>query len=65
MKEGMKYNPLLVKLACVALVVCVVFPAGSMLYPHVADAIDTMPFSAIEAVVTTTLGFGLYGALFG
>jgi hypothetical protein len=65
MKEGMKYNSLLVRVACVALIVCVVFPVGRMLYPHVAGAIDTIPFSAIEAVVTTTLGFSLYGALFG
>jgi hypothetical protein len=61
----MKDNPLLVKLACVALMVCLVFPMGRMLYPYVADAIDNLPFSAIEAVVTTSLAFGLYGALFG
>ncbi len=61
----MHRNPLLVKLACVGLMVCLVFPLGSMLYPYVADAIDNLPYSAIEAVVTTSLGFGLYGALFG
>jgi len=60
----MKKYSLLVKLACVAIVVCVVFPLGGMIYPYVADAIDNVPFSAIEAVVTTSLGFGLYGALF-
>jgi hypothetical protein len=57
-------NALLVKLACVGLMLCLVFPLGRMIYPYVADAVDHMSFSAIEAAVTASLGFGLYGALF-
>jgi hypothetical protein len=56
---------LLIRLACVALALCLVVPLGRLLFPAVADAIGAMPFNALEAVVTTTLGFGLYAALFG
>jgi hypothetical protein len=50
---------------CVALVVSLIFPAGRMLFPLIAHEIGTTPFGAIEAVVSTSLGFGLYAALFG
>jgi hypothetical protein len=56
---------LLIRLACVALAVCVIVPLGRLVFPVVGDALGPMPFNAIEAVVTTTLGFGLYAALFG
>ena len=55
----------LIRLACVALAVCVVVPLGRLVFPEAVGFIGAMPFNAIEAVVTTTLGFGLYAALFG
>lgn len=58
-------KPVLIKLACVALAVCVVVPFGRLLFPAVANFIGPTPFNTIEAMVTTTLGFGLYTALFG
>jgi len=57
-------QPILIKLACVAAVVVIVFPLGMMLFPYLADDMDT-PFKTIEAVLSATLGFGLYAALFG
>ena len=54
----------LLALVCVALVVSVMFPAGQMLFPAIGHAIGETPFGAIEAVICTTLGFGLYAVLF-
>jgi hypothetical protein len=56
--------PLITKLICVALVVSVVFPGGQMLFPVIGHSIGETPFGAIEAVVSTSLGFGLYAVLF-
>jgi hypothetical protein len=50
---------------CVALIVAVVFPLGRMLFPLIGHDIGETPFGAIEAVLSTSLGFGLYAALFG
>ena len=53
------------RLACVALVVSIMFPLGRMLFPYVAEELGTMQFSALEAVLSTTVGFGIYTAFFG
>jgi hypothetical protein len=53
------------KIACVAVVVSVVFPLGRMLFPYVGDDLGSLSFSAIEAILATTLGFGIYSAVFG
>jgi hypothetical protein len=53
------------RLACVALVVSVVFPLGVLVFPYVADDLGSLSFSAVEAVVSTTIGFGIYAAFFG
>jgi hypothetical protein len=53
------------RLMCVALIVAVVFPLGRMVFPLIAHEIGETPFGAIEAVLSTSLGFGLYAALFG
>jgi hypothetical protein len=56
--------PVITKLVCVALVVSFVFPVGQELFPVIGHEIGVAPFSAIEAVLSTSLGFGLYSALF-
>lgn len=61
----MRRNLLFGRLACIALALCVIVPLGRLVFPAVADAIGPTPFNMIEAVVTTTIGFGLYAALFG
>ncbi len=52
------------KLMCVALVAAVMMPVGRALFPYVSADLDGMQFQALEAVVSATLGFGIY-ALFG
>ena len=61
----MPFRPIIMKLACVALIVIVVFPLGETLSPYVADQIGDTPFKTLEAVLSATLGLGLYAALFG
>jgi hypothetical protein len=53
------------RLACVGLVVCVVFPVGQMVFPEAVEAIGEFTFTSIEAVVTATVGLGLFEVLFG
>jgi len=57
-------NSLVNRLLCVALVVAVIFPLGRFVFPMIGQDIGETPFGAIEAVVSTTLGFGLYAILF-
>jgi hypothetical protein len=67
--EEMSNDPRLMRLAarlaCVALVVSIMFPLGRMVFPYVAEELGTMQFSALEAVLSTTVGFGIYTAFFG
>jgi hypothetical protein len=37
-------------------------PAGQMIFPYVSDALNGLEFTAIEAVVSATLGFGIHAA---
>jgi hypothetical protein len=57
--------PVITKLVCVALVVTVMLPAGQILFPMIGHAVGETPFNAVEAVVSATLGLGLYAVLFG
>ena len=61
----MRSNTVVNRLMCVALIVAVVFPLGRMVFPLIGHEIGETPFGAIEAVLSTSLGFGLYAALFG
>ena len=56
---------MMIKLMCVALVVTVMFPLGHAVYPFVAPVMSGGGFEALEAVVSATLGFGIYALLFG
>ncbi len=57
-------RPFIAKLLCIGLVAAVMLPAGRMLFPYVSADVTQMQFQAIEAVVSATVGFGLYG-IFG
>ena len=61
----MSNSSLINRLMCVGLIVAVVFPLGRMVFPLIGHDIGETPFGAIEAVLSTSLGFGLYAALFG
>jgi len=59
------HGRLATQLACVGIVVCVMFPLGQLVFPAVADLIGEFPFTAMEAVVSAALGFSLFEVLFG
>ena len=61
----MKRGPLITKLLCVALVASVMMPVGRELYPYLDSMMDSLKFDAVEAVLSATLGFALYAAMFG
>jgi hypothetical protein len=64
-REGSLGTNAIVKVACVALVATVMFPVGKMLFPYVAAEVGTITFGTLEAVVSATLGYSIYAALFG
>ncbi|HYW59562.1 MAG TPA: hypothetical protein VE909_03485 [Xanthobacteraceae bacterium] len=53
------------KILCVALVASVMMPVGRDLYPYLAGMIDIFDFNAAEALVSATLGYAIYAAMFG
>jgi hypothetical protein len=57
-------RPFIAKLICIGLVAAVMLPLGRMLFPYVSADMTQMQFQAIEAIVSATVGFGLYG-IFG
>lgn len=54
---------LIKKLLCVALVAAVMLPVGSLLYPYVSADLSGTQFQAVEAVVSTGLGYGIFAFL--
>jgi len=54
MRNNQDLIRLAAKIACVAVVVSVVFPLGRMLFPYVGDDLGSLSFSAIEAILATT-----------
>jgi hypothetical protein len=38
---------------------------GQEVYPYIEDMIGSLPFDAAEAVLSATMGFALYAAMFG
>jgi hypothetical protein len=57
-------RPLIVKLLCVAMVAAVMLPVGRMIFPYFGGELSGMQFHALEAMVSTTVGFGIF-AIFG
>lgn len=53
-----------IKLLCVALVAAIVLPVGRILFPYVSHELTGIQFQAIEAVLSATVGFGIY-SIFG
>jgi len=61
----MSRHPVLIRVMCVALIAALMVPIGRVVFPYVSPEIGELPFDTIEAVVSATLGFGVYAALFG
>jgi hypothetical protein len=61
----MKIHPIFDQVVCVALAASLMMSVGPIVFPYVRDVLDGLEFNAIEAVVSTTVGFGIHAALFG
>jgi hypothetical protein len=61
----MENRPIVNKLLCVAVVASIMLSLGRVIFPLVDNMVGGLQFDAIEAVVSATLGFGLYAAMFG
>lgn len=61
----MEDRPIVNKLLCVAAVASIMLSLGRVVFPLVDGMVGGLQFDAIEAVVSATLGFGLYAAMFG
>ncbi len=57
-------RPFIVKLMCIGLVAAIMLPVGRMIFPYISPELSRMQFQAIEAVLSASLGFGIYG-IFG
>jgi hypothetical protein len=57
-------NAVVTKLLCVALVAAIVLPVGRILFPYVSHEMTGIQFQAIEAVLSATVGYGIY-SIFG
>jgi hypothetical protein len=53
-----------VKLLCIAFVAAIMLPAGRLLFPYISADLSGTQFHALEALVSATVGFGIYG-MFG
>jgi hypothetical protein len=54
---------LLIRLLCVALVAAVMLPLGNAIFPYFSHQLDGTQFQALEAVLSATLGFGIYSLI--
>ena len=61
----MEDRPIVNKLLCVAAVASIMLSLGRIVFPLVDGMVGGLQFDAIEAVLSATLGFGLYAAMFG
>jgi hypothetical protein len=61
----MKDHSMATKVMCVAAVASIIFAAGRVLFPFVEPMMGELSFSAVEAVLSATLGFALDSAMFG
>jgi hypothetical protein len=55
---------ILIRLLCVGFVAALMLPVGRILFPYVSHELTGIQFQAIEAVVSATVGFGIY-SIFG
>jgi hypothetical protein len=62
--RNMLDNATVTKLLCVAFVAAIMLPVGHILFPYVSHELTGMQFQAIEAVISASLGFGIY-SVFG
>jgi hypothetical protein len=54
---------LLIRLLCVGLVAAVMLPLGNELFPYVSHMLDGTQFQTLEAVISASLGYGIYSLI--
>jgi len=54
---------IIIRLLCVALVAAIMLPVGQAVFPYLGGELSGMQFHTIEAVISATVGFGIYGVL--
>ena len=54
---------LLIRLLCVGLVAAVMLPLGNELFPYVSHQLDGTQFQTLEAVISASLGYGIYSLI--
>ena len=57
----MIHRAFIAKLLCIGLVAAIMLPVGHLLFPYVSAVLSRIQFQALEAMVSATLGFGIYG----
>jgi hypothetical protein len=57
-------RPFVAKLLCIALVAAIMLPVGRMIFPYFSADLSRIQFQALEAVLSASVGFGIYG-IFG
>ncbi len=59
----MSNSAIVKRLLCVGLVAAVMLPLGRMIFPHLGDAMTGTQFQTLEAIVSASLGYGIYALL--
>ena len=54
-------RPFIAKLLWIGVVAAVMLPVGRVLFPYVSAELSLMQFQSLEAVLSATVGFGIYG----
>ena len=54
---------LLMRILCVGLVAGIMLPVGGAVFPYVSAQLNGMQFQTLEAVVSATVGYGLYALI--
>ena len=61
----MRWGKLITRLMCVGLVASIMMPVGREIYPYIESMMDSLQFNTVEAVLSATIGYALYAAIFG
>ncbi len=61
----MQIDPILGRTLCAAAIAALLMPIGPLVFPLLSGWIGHLPFAAIEAAVSATLGFSIFSALSG
>lgn len=51
------------RLLCVGVVAAFMLPAGRLIFPYLSGELSGVQFQMLEAVLSATVGFGLYDFL--